>query len=208
MTERISLKDAERKVFQSTMADGLWDVYIGSFVLMLAVAPLLSVYLGDFWSAAVFLPFFGAVYLGIWLARKYVVSPRLGKVTFGKARVKRLFKFNILMLVINVVALVLGVIAALTFEQTSGGLMAGILSVILIVGFSSAAYLLDYPRLYAYGLVLLIAPLVGEWLYQNHGATHHGYPIVFGFSSGLMIVMGLVTFARFLTSNPPIPEGE
>jgi len=55
MSTPISLKDAERKAFQSTFADGLWDVFIGcSFPLQLTIAPLLSHRMGDFWSSAVF----------------------------------------------------------------------------------------------------------------------------------------------------------
>ena len=77
----ISLKSAERKAFQSTFADGLWDVFIGVFALEFAIAPLLSKTLGDFWSSAVFLPVFGVVYLVIWLTRKYVVAPRIGTLT-------------------------------------------------------------------------------------------------------------------------------
>jgi len=77
MSPQISLKDAERKVFQSTFADGLWDVLLGCwFPMQLAIAPFLSVSMGDFWSSAVFLPFWGAIYLVIWLVRKKVVIAR------------------------------------------------------------------------------------------------------------------------------------
>jgi hypothetical protein len=53
--------------------------------------------------------------------------------------------------------------------------------------------------------MLFVAPLVGEWLYQNYGAQHHGYPIVFGICSGVIILTGLVIFARFLKDNPILP---
>ncbi len=77
----------------------------------------------------------------------------------------------------------------------------------LLIGFSAAAYFLDFPRLYAYGLLGALAPLIGEWLYQNMGASHHGFPIVFGTLAGVMILTGLVTFIRFLQNNP-LPAGE
>ena len=80
------------------------------------------------------------------------------------------------------------------------------LGLFLLVGFSVAAYMLDYTRLYFYGLMLFIAPLVGEWLYAYHGASHHGYPVVFGFSAGVMILTGLVLFIRLLKENPPVDE--
>jgi len=211
MSEKISLKDAERKVFQSTFADGLWDVLIGGFALEFSIAPLLSESMGDFWSSVVFLPFFGLVYLAIWLTRKYVVTPRLGKVSFGLVRKKKLARITMVMLVINSLIAILGIVAALLVERTAGGRTGGIfglfptaLGLFCLLGFSFTAYLLDYSRLYFYGLLLFAAPIVGEWLYQNHGVSHHGWPVTFGVAAAIMILAGLTTFVRLLLENPPI----
>lgn len=206
MQSPVSLKSAERKAFQSTFADGLWDVFIGFFALEFAIAPLLSKSLGDFWSSAVFLPVWGVVYLAIWLTRKHVVAPRIGVVSFGKVRRQKLQKFSLVMLVANVLMFVLGILAALSFGKFSGFGIASLLGLFLLAGFSTAAYILDCPRLYLYGLLLFAAPLVGEWLYANHGAGHHGYPIVFGFSAGVMILTGLALFIRLLKNNPPVDD--
>jgi hypothetical protein len=158
--------------------------------------------MGDFWSSAVFLPFWLAVYLIIRNVRKKVVAPRIGEVEFGVARKTRLKKFTVMMLIINVIAFILGIIAALRFRSLPMGGPTAIIGLILLIGFSTAAYFLDFPRLYHYGLLGALAPLVGEWLYQNKGASHHGFPIVFGFTAGVMILTGLVTFVRFLRNNP------
>ena len=207
MSTPISVKDAERKVFQSTFADGLWDVLIACFALQFAIAPFLSVRMGDFWSSAIFLPFWGVVYLIIWGVRKKVVAPRVGMVEFGAARVNRLKKFSFALLIVNVIAFILGIVAFLGFRSLPIGGVPIVLGLILLVGFSSAAYVLDFPRLYVYGLLGALAPLIGEWLYQNMGASHHGYPIVFGTLAGVMILTGLVTFVRFL-QNSPLPAGD
>ena len=50
----ISIKEADRQVFRSSYDDGLVDIFLSSVVLMWAVAPSLSLYLGDFWSSAIF----------------------------------------------------------------------------------------------------------------------------------------------------------
>jgi hypothetical protein len=72
-----------------------------------------------------------------------------------------------------------------------------------LVAFGLAGYLLDISRFYVYGLLLAIAPLVGEWLYNNAGATHHGFPITYGFVAGVMILVGVVLFIRLLVQTSP-----
>ncbi len=218
MSIPISLNTAERKAFQTSFADGLWDVFIGLFPLQFAVAPLLSESMGDFWSSVIFLPVWGAVYLLIWLTRKYVIAPRMGTVNFGKARKEKLRKFTSIMLGVNILVFIMGILTAASvtkiFDSQSiapfGGVVSLALGLILLAGASLAAVLLDWPRLYLYGLLLFAAPPVGEWLYQNHAAAHHGYPIVFGITAAVMILTGLITFVRMLKNNPRVelPDAE
>ena len=84
MNDAISLKQIEKKAFKSAHSDGLWDILLGCFVLMFAVAPLLSERLGDFWSSAVFLPFWGLVYFAVRFLRTSVVAPRVGTFRLGR----------------------------------------------------------------------------------------------------------------------------
>ena len=72
------------------------------------------------------------------------------------------------------------------------------LSLILLSGFSLGALFLQIPRLFAYGLLLGAAPLVGEALFQRGLASHHGFPIVFGVGAVTILVSGVVRFVRFL----------
>jgi hypothetical protein len=207
MSQNISLKEAERKAFTISFDDGLWDVFLGCFFLEFVIAPFLSPTLGDFWSSVIFLPFWGLVYLAIWLIRKYIVKPRIGTVKYGPARTAKLKKFTVVMLLVNIIVFILGVIAVLSFGIVSMQIYPAILGLTLLIGFSLAAYFLDFPRLYIYGLLLAISPLVGEWLYTHGYASHHGWPIAFGVTCGIMILTGLIIFFRFLHNNPfPVME--
>jgi hypothetical protein len=44
-------------------------------------------------------------------------------------------------------------------------------------------------------------------LISNGKATHHGFPITFGTSAGIMILVGLVVFVHLLRNNPAPLEG-
>lgn len=202
MSQGISLKEAERKAFRTKYNDGLWDIFLGCFFLIFVIAPYLSSTLGDFWSSAVFLPFWAALFLGIYLIRKRVVTPRIGIVKFGRARTAKLMRFSLVMLVLNVVVFILGIAAAASVGKVSGQTTSIGFGLILLMGFSIAAYFLDFPRLYLYGLLVGLSPLVGEWLYNNGKATHHGFPVTFGTASAVMILVGLIIFIRLLRDNP------
>jgi len=206
VSEKISLKQAEKQVFAATFQDGLWDILIGLFILAFALAPVLSEPLGDFWSSVVLFglwPLFWAIIVAI---RRYVVAPRVGVVRFGRARNRRLMRFNLVMAAVLVVALVLGAASAALHESELGAILAWVpmaaLGLIWLVLCSIAAYFLDYPWLYVYGALLQGATLVGEWLYRTHGVTHHGIPLTLGLSAALAIAVGLVRFVRLLRDHP------
>lgn len=208
MSEVISLKQAEKKVFSLATQDGLVDVFLGCLFLGWAIAPFYSAKLGDFWSMAMFLPFWGLVMLGIWLVRRYIVKPRVGTVQFGKARKTRMRWFTGVMLALNIIALIVGFWVSLNADTLSGRAATAVFGMTCLVLFSTAGYSLDFPRLYVYGLLLALSPQVGEWLYSDYGASHHGFPITFGITSGIMLVTGFFVFIRLLRNNPLPNEDE
>jgi hypothetical protein len=207
MSQSMDLKEAERKVFRTAYNDGLWDILLGCFFLMFTFAPFLSKFMGDFWSSAVFLPFWGVVYLCIRLIRGKVISPRIGMVEFGKQRRGKIKKFSVVMLVFNTIIFLLGLVATFTFGRVPGQVHTYILGSFFLVAFSLAAYLLDIVRLYIYGLLAGLATVGGEWLYINWGFSHHGFPVAFGTTAGIMILVGLVLFFRLLIKYPPQSMG-
>lgn len=217
MQSMFDLQSAERRAYQHKFRDGLWDVLLGCFALLFALAPILSESLGDFWSSAIFLPFWALVYLGIVIIRRKIIQPRMGTFTVSAARGARLRRFTLLMVGLNILALTLGIIQFfqpadyLGATQSPFGSVYSIMGIFFLLAFSIAGWLLNYPRFYLYGVLLLIALPAGEWLYQHAGAGHHGFPIAFGLVSLVMIVMGLVSFFRLIKEFPPVQipvEGE
>lgn len=207
MSQDKTLKAIDRKIFKSYFEDGLLDIFLAAFVLMFAIAPLLSGTLGDFWSSFIFLPFWGLIYLVLWFIRRRVVTPRIGSVTWGAMRKEKLKTGSIIMLVINLVFFILGIISFIS-PIPSGYSMSLRFSLMMLILFSGAGYMLDFTTLYVYGVLIALAMPVGEWLFQNVGFSHHGFPVVFGTVSAAMFLRGLYKFITFVKETPLQPEGE
>jgi len=207
MTDR-DLKALEQRTFRTATDDGLWDVLIACVFASLAIAPLLSEDLGDFWSSALLAPIWLAAYLVIWVVRHHIVAPRVGTVRFGADRQQRLRRLGMVLLVVNVIAAGLGVAAFVGVQLNwldvgngSIGYPLG-LAMVVLIGFSGAAAVTGIYRYYLYGLMLAIAPLVGEWLWREGLVTHHGYPMVFGAAAMIIFLVGVVRFTGIVRSHP------
>lgn len=198
----ISLKQAERKIISASFDDGLADIFISSVVLMFAVAPFLSKYLGDFWSSAVFVPFWGLVFIILYWIRIHVINPRKGVVNFSLHSKRRLTFFSWVMIGINGVFFVIGLAVGLILPRSPGWGTLVPFGVMVLVMFSLAGFFLNVSRFFVYGLMLAIGPFVGEWLFQTYHVLHHGYPIIFGFYAFVIFLVGLIKLLKFLRDNP------
>jgi hypothetical protein len=203
MSKKDFLVQAEKKVFQASFEDGLIDIGIASLTLMFGVAPLLSESMGDFWSSAVFLPFWAVLYLLLRWVRKRFVLPRTGTVSFGAERISRLRRGGVVMLILNVIFLLGGVFSFFNFEGNGYKIALGFSASVLMF-FSLIGYLYDLPQLYVYGLLMALGVPAGEWLWQSGYASHHGYPVVFGTVTVLIFLRGVIMFARLM--RHPVPD--
>jgi len=201
MTEKINLKEVEKRIWSSIFQDGLIDIFIGCIVLMFALAPILSESIGDFWSSFIFLPFWALIYILILVTKRNIIIPRTGIVKFGSIRKKKLITVNILISSVICLGLILGIIL-LTDFNVPGWIHAARFGVIILISALLAAYFLDFYLLIFYGILCALSPIIGEWLWINLNITHHGFPITFGFAASLIIGIGLIKFIRCLKHNP------
>lgn len=206
MKHHASLKDVERRAFGSQFEDGLWDVLIGTFLLMFVFALYLSESMGDYWSSLVQLSFWGLALGAAKLVKSRVVKPRSGMVTYGAERRAKLIKYNILLVVLLTVSLGLGILSVVVMSAPwVHGVRFG---VVLLACFSVAGYFLDFPRLYLWGVMIGAGAFISELLWQRYQLPHHGYPLVLGAISGIITVTGLALFAKFLRTHQPPPDDE
>ena len=207
MTQDVDLEQMERKAYVAYFQDGLWDILIGVLAAAWAITPLLSdLGLSDIWSGVIFLPFFALGYAVFWAGKRLVTRPRMGRVRFGPKRKARLTTIGVVASALLTVALVIGIVASMS-RTTPGWIYPAAFSAVLLVGFSLGAYFLDFPRLYLYGALLALCLPVGDALFRYAGVAHHGWPVTFGFSAAVMLLIGVALFARFVRRCPRPAEG-
>jgi hypothetical protein len=208
MNKKNMLKEADRKVFSNFFGEGLIEISLASFLLMFSIAPLLSTSLGDFWSSMIFIPFWTIVYWILRFIRKNFVIPRMGSVTWGEMRLKKLNTGSIVLLVLNLIFFIVGIIAATSLLPLGlGSLVPVAFGSSMVILFFTAGYFLDFKYLYIYGVLIAVSLPIGEWLWQTNRASHHGFPIVFGVLSALMLLTGIGKFVVFLR-NTSMPSEE
>lgn len=199
-------RDLERRTYRAARDDGLWDVMIASVFSMFAFGPLLSESMGDFWASAVFLPILAGVYVAIHLIRVHVVRPRTGTIELGEERRERMKMVSWVLLALNIVALFLGIFGWFGFFEEWFGISGSVypvsLAILILAGFSLGAYITGIWRYAAYGLLLAIAGIAGEWMWQNDMADHHGFPVAFGTVAAIILLTGLARLAVVLRDHP------
>jgi hypothetical protein len=204
------LRELERRTFRKATDDGLWDILISSFVAAFAIGPLLSETLGDLWSSAIFLPIWLALSLAARVVRSRILAPRLGTVRMGADRRRRMHRLGVALLCVNIVACAIGIAVAIGAQQgridLEGLGFPLMFSLVILAVFSFVAYAVSIPRYALYGLILAIAPLLGEWLWRHDLASHHGYPIVFGVAAAVIFTVGVARLAVLVRRHPLPPH--
>jgi hypothetical protein len=214
MSQTIDLKELERKAFRSTFQDGLWDIFLGLLLLNMGVGALLG---GADDMSVMFLlgsmlgltAFAGLVLLGFWAGKKFITTPRIGQVRFGE---QRKAKMKNLRAVLFVSVLLGAIMAVLGWAAAAGGLPQWMSEIPIplyvwpvqtIVVFGLGAYFLDVSRFYAYGVLYGLPLPLGVLLARNTDLSGTGsMAITFGVAAGVMVLIGVVLFVRFLREYP------
>jgi hypothetical protein len=216
MSERINLKELERRAYRSFFKDGIWDICFGIILLALGVGGAIA-RLGITWGYII--PDLHVITLSLYVVsmavlvvgKKYITVPRLGAVRFGPARRARL---SVSVLILAGSAL-LGLVVFLVFARDSipaGWLSARVLGLLAfmvncLVVFGLLAYFLDFRRLYGYAVLWALAFPASE-VVTTHTALSpaSAFLLTVGAFAGVMLVTGIVLLIRFLRDYPIATE--
>ena len=210
MSQTINLKELERKAWTSYFQDGLWDIYLGLLLLAMAVWALLSdVGFSESWGMAIFIGLEVLAMLVLWIGKKLITVPRMGRVKFGPKRKAKLSWVRVILFISVLVGAGVFVAASAMRGNRPGWLNAAFFApaawvVNAIVVFSLGAYFLDFKRLYLIGVMYALAvPL--DILFRQFSDIDLSF-IAFGIPAMVILIIGLVVFVRFLRDYPLLPE--
>jgi hypothetical protein len=209
MSQEIDLKAAERKAFRlSHSEDGLHDIFLGLFIVLLSTLPWLdATLLPSPWNVVLVETIGLLILLGVLATKKFVVAPRIGRVRYSPERKKRMKRLAIGMGIIFLltVALFALTISAIYFREPifQGSLQWGLpldivhtgAGIFIIAIFSLLAYMNDYPRLYLYGWLFGVGYVVSTYIQDQTGGLFYWPWAIAGLTAA---IIGLMLFTRFL----------
>ena len=208
MTEKMNLKEIEKKAYRFTFQDGIYDIMIGILLISFALAPIIREIIGLGYILFLVIP----APLIFTLSKKYITTPRIGIVKFSEKRqtsYKKLVIISIILVIITVILLIMTIMKI--FPGTFGSLLDGyavplIIGISTIIGLGVFAYIKDFPHLWIYGLIIGFGIIIAEVLYKTVGTPLDGI-ITFGIPGILVLFYGIIILFRFLRKYP-LPKEE
>lgn len=207
MSEQLNLKEIERRAWRSTFSDGLWDIYLGLILLSMGVSHQLDrLVMSEGTRTTIYVGLMVVAMLILFLGKRLITTPRLGRARFSAERQKRRRKTSLVLFMS--VMFGLGVwFAASVFGQgapSAAETWRPIVPIIyvlnVLVVFGLMGYFLEFERLYFIGVMFAI-PLPLD-LYLR---THRGLDIgtwLYALCALAVLVVGAFHLARFLQTHP------
>jgi len=212
MSEKLNLKELERKAWRSFFDDGLWDIYLGLLLALMGVSAFMNTLeLTETMHMGIYIGLLIIVMLGFWAAKRFITVPRIGRVKFGTERKKRRIKTSLVLFVSVVFGfimfLLLGGVARgeISRELPWDVIIPAAWALNMLLVFGLMGYFLEFERLYFIGLVYaIVLPL--DFILRKI-AELQIVPFMFLFAGLLIMVVGVIYLARFLQNYPIIQEG-
>jgi hypothetical protein len=202
MAEEIDLKELEKNAYKTTLQDGLIDIEIGILFVGMGINAFFSDFVPRLVNILGFIIVGIIAVMPIIIGKKYIVQPRVGLIKFGpkrKAKKKKILVFSLINTIILVIMVILTLNSVLQQIPLRGAALLLVLGLVFAtLPLSIMAYLLQFPRLFVYGLLIGFGLSLAEIL-------EFFFTILL---IGIVILsIGIVYFTKFLRRYP-IPEKE
>ncbi len=194
MVSDVNFKEIQRKVYMTFFQDGLWDIFLGLFILGWGLAILTD---GTYLPGVMFI----ALYFIVWGVKKCLTYPRIGYARFSAASRRRI---TARFVVVGTLVLLLGLLAAILwgigrrpqwvadyFPLIFNGMLAAIVCFV--------AYWARVNRFYLHAALIFLGAVFHLWV---------GIRWEFGFigAGGIIVAIGLGILISFLRKYPKMVE--
>lgn len=191
MTTDINLKQIEKKAWTIYFRDGLWDIYMGLLMIVIGINSFID---SEWYSLLMIAPI-----LLIILGKRFITTPRLGRVKFGSGRQKKRLVVEMVIAIVVICDIALVVLTA-NDESFPKAVAAAVFGISMILVFWSMAYFFDCRRFYIYGLLLATAFILDILINDPLVSTSF---LVFGTAA---LTFGLALLTSFLHKYPKITD--
>lgn len=208
MSNQLSVKEAERSVLRFYQKDGLLDILLGLFFVIMALGDKLTGFgLPEEYSAVPALAYLAVGLVAYTLLKNRVVAPRVGLVKVGPMRNRQKRRLLFVAIALNGVTLAILLLASSGWlgSALSGSppwLVDAFFGLLIFGFFAFMAYTVDTPRFAFYGVLLGIAPVLGTMLRAKGETFESGSYLLAG---AAMTLAGAYIFVNFLKENPVAP---
>ena len=202
MEENIDLKEIEKNAYKVILQDGFIDIELGIMFIGMGINAFFSDFVPIFMNILGFIIVGIIAILPVFIGKKYIVAPRVGMIKFGakrKAQKKKVLIFSLINTMILVFVLILTINSVLQQLPLHG------VSLLLVLGLvfatlplSILAYIIEFPRLFLYGL------LIGFGLSLAEILEFFNVVLLIGI---VIFIVGLTYLVKFLRKYP-LQEGE
>lgn len=197
MTAADSLANLERKAWRSNFDDGLFDLLLGSMLLLNWLGTVVP-------NDRLLYPLFFALVGAYVVVKRLVVLPRTGMARFAAPRRQRkVLSMGLLLapLLLGLVVMILTSMngAAATWLRAHPIVFQSAFPIMVAFVFSGLASLLEVPRIHVIGVIMAMAFGVDLW-----GDSAAGFLV----GGTLVCIPGIVLFTRFLRRHPPLTPEE
>lgn len=216
MSQLLTNQNVEQKIFRlSIFQDGIWDMQLGSTIILFSFYPVTRSMLGVGWNLILLFGLLALLITGGATLKRNFSKPRIGLVRFG---IKQRSKIRVMRLVIFTIFLASSLLAITLIMQVFQGPEWGrntpewlkmldmdiVFGLVAVAIFSLVSVFLRIWRPLIYGLLLGSSLVASGALSAYQGPEFH-YP--FAISGGIILVIGVGIFLQFLrTYQVPVEE--
>lgn len=193
------LRELEKKAWTSYFQDGLWEIIIGTILLVSTLSSALE-YAGVAHPTriAIYLPLMVALPVLILTAgKKYITLPRLGVAKFGRRRELNLIKLMAAIAATVSVNLLVWGLSPVYPEATKGGYGMALVIFDILAIFCLLGYYMNYNGFYIMA-VLAASPELIIYLLKNYTSFEYYYVAAYGIPAAILIAIGSMALVRFM----------